>query len=55
MKMNSKKQSGVKVGVGIKAGGFINNHSRKLIALAIKSGIKAGDGILMPNHSRRLA
>jgi hypothetical protein len=53
MKTNSKTRAGVKVAVGIKAGGLQFNHSRP--ALAVKSGIKAGEGILSPNHSRRLA
>jgi hypothetical protein len=53
MKTNSKNQVGVKVNAGVKAGGFALNHSRKV--LAVKSGLKAGDGILLGNHSRRLA
>ena len=53
MKTNSKTQAGVKVAVGIKAGGLQINRNRR--ALAVKSGIKAGEGILGPNHNRRLA
>jgi hypothetical protein len=54
MKTNSKTQTGIKVVAGIKAGGFGNlNRNRK--ALAVKTGIKAGEGIPFANHSRRLA
>jgi hypothetical protein len=55
MKTNSKIQAGVKVTTAIKAGGFRDNHSRKLLGLSVKSGIKAGEGIYVSNHSRRLA
>jgi hypothetical protein len=55
MKTISKNQAGVKVAVGIRAGGVNPNHNRKLTALAVKSGLKAGEGILHSNHSRRLA
>ena len=54
MKTNAKIQAGVKVAAAIKAGGLQLNHSRRL-ALSVKSGIKAGEGILSPNHNRRLA
>jgi hypothetical protein len=54
MKTNSKTQAGVKVAVGIKAGGLGSNHNRRL-ALAVKSGLKAGEGIPGYNHNRRLA
>jgi hypothetical protein len=53
MKTNSKTQAGVKVAVGIKAGGLSVNHARR--ALTIKTGIKAGEGIVSLNHNRRLA
>jgi hypothetical protein len=56
MKTNSKTQAGVKVAVGIKAGGLQDHNSnRRLLSLAVKSGIKAGEGIVYANHSRRLA
>lgn len=55
MKTNSKNQVGVKVAVGIRAGSFSGNHNRKLAVLGVKSGLKAGEGILQSNHSRRLA
>ena len=55
MKTNSKAQAGVKVTTKIKAGGFSDNHNRKLIALSVKSGIKAGEGIYSANHNRRLS
>lgn len=54
MKTNSKNTTAIKVTTAIKAGGIMNNHSRRL-ALSVKSGIKAGEGILHANHSRRLA
>ena len=54
MKTKSKNQAGVKVVAGVKAGGFaVVNANRKL--LSVKSGIKAGEGILAANHSRRLS
>jgi hypothetical protein len=54
MKTNSKTQTGIKVVAGIKAGGLpYCNRNRK--ALAVKTGIKAGEGIVYVNHSRRLA
>lgn len=55
MKTNSKTQAGVKVAVGIKAGGMSPNHSRRALSLKIKTGIKAGEGIVYSNHNRRLA
>jgi hypothetical protein len=57
MKKISKKQTGVKVAAAIKAGGFpgTNNHSARLSSLSVKSGIRAGEGIFYPNHSRRAA
>ncbi len=57
MKTNSKTQAaGVKVAVGIKAGGFpTSNGNRRLLSLAVKSGIKAGEGFVSANHNRRLA
>jgi hypothetical protein len=56
MKTNSKTQAGVKVVTAIKAGGFWQgNHNRKSIVLSVKSGIKAGEGIYVSNHSRRLS
>jgi hypothetical protein len=56
MKTNSKTQVGVKVAVGIKAGGFpTSNGNRRLLSLAVKSGIKAGEGFVFSNHNRRLA
>jgi len=56
MKTNSKIQAGVKVAVGIKAGGMPDrNSNRRLLSLAVKSGIKAGQGFVYSNHSRRLA
>ena len=54
MKTNEKTQSGVKVAVGIKSGGLgTGNHNRR--SLAVKTNIKAGEGIIYSNHSRRLA
>jgi hypothetical protein len=62
MKTISKKLPGVKVLASIKAGGFAaggnggSNHSRRLLLLSVKSGIKAGSaGIAHSNHNRRLA
>jgi len=55
MKTNSKTQAGVKVAAGVKAGGLQANHCRRLLGLAVKSGIKAGQDILHANHNRRLA
>jgi hypothetical protein len=55
MKTNSKAQAGIKVTTAIKAGGFTWNHNRKLNGLSVKSGIKAGEGIYVANHSRRLS
>ena len=56
MKTISKKQTGVKVLASIKAGGFgQGNHNRPLSTLSVKTGIKAGEGILNANHSRRAA
>jgi hypothetical protein len=56
MKTNSKIQSGVKISVGIKAGGLgEKNANRRLLSLSVKSGIKAGEVIASANHSRRLA
>jgi hypothetical protein len=52
MKTISKKHTGVKVAAAIKAGGMNLNHSR---TLSVKSGIKAGEGILAVNHNRRAA
>jgi hypothetical protein len=51
MKTNSKKQ-GLKVTTGVKAAGMNPfNHNRR--GLAVKSNIKAGDGIVYQNHNRR--
>jgi hypothetical protein len=55
MKTNSKIHTGVKVTTTIKAGGFSANHNRQIKGLSVKSGIKAGEGIYLSNHSRRLA
>jgi hypothetical protein len=56
MKTKSKIQAGVKIAVGIKAGGMDSrNSNRRLFSLAVKSGIKAGEGILAANHNRRLS
>jgi hypothetical protein len=52
MTMKTKTQAGLKVATGTKAGGLGSNHNRRLAALAVKSGIKAGEGILQANHSR---
>jgi len=54
MKTNSKIQAGVKVAVGIKCGGLSVNHARRALSLKIKTGIKAGEGIVSLNHNRRL-
>ena len=55
MKTNSKKvQSGVKVLSNVKGGGIWGPNSNRTM-LAIKSGLKAGDGILAANHNRRIA
>jgi hypothetical protein len=55
----TKKNSGIKVTAGVKAGGFgpggtngPGNHNRS--ALRIKAGIKAGTVIQLANHNRRL-
>ena len=53
MKTISTKQTVVKVATGVKAGGFSANHNRR--SLTVKSGVKAGEGILAGNNSRRLA
>jgi hypothetical protein len=56
MIMKTKNLSGVKVATGVKAGGLNpGNHNRRLVSLAVKTNIKAGATILLPNHSRRLA
>ena len=56
MKTNSKTQAGVKVAGGIRAGGLgTQNENRRLLSLVVKSGIKAGEGIVYANHNRRLA
>lgn len=55
MKTKAKNSSGVKVNTNINAGGFMTNHSRRGLALAVKTGIKAGEGIVNLNHNRRLA
>jgi len=56
MKTNSKTQAGVKVAIGVKAGGIqVQNENRRLLSLAVKSGIKAGEGFVSSNHNRRLA
>ncbi len=54
MNTNSKNKSGLKVTSSVKAGGFPSiNHSRRV--LAVKTNIKAGEGIVYSNHNRRLA
>jgi len=55
MKTKAITQLGIKVVTGVKAGAFSVNHSRKNTAITVKSGLKAGDGILLSNHSRRLS
>jgi hypothetical protein len=56
MKTISKKHACVKVTTTIKAGGFNTpgNHNRLVVGLSVKSGIKAGEGILNSNHNRRV-
>jgi hypothetical protein len=49
-----KSSSGIRVNAAIKSGGLYYNHSRRGLALKIKSGIKAGEGILQVNHSRNI-
>ena len=52
MKTNSKNLSGIKVTAAVKAGGLPpGNHNRR--ALAVKTNIKAGEGIASSNHNRR--
>jgi hypothetical protein len=41
------------VKAAVKAGALSPNHNRK--ALAVKAGIKAGEGIFLKNHSRSLS
>jgi hypothetical protein len=53
MKTTTKNSAGIKVSAGIKAGGVSPNHNRR--GLAVKSNVKAGDGIVASNHNRRLA
>jgi hypothetical protein len=54
MKTNTKTISGIKVSTSIKGGGIgYCNHARRVRGLAVKAGIKAGEGILACNHSRR--
>ena len=52
MKTN-KKNSGIKVTAGVKAGGYnIVNHNRN--GLKVRAGIKAGTMIQSANHNVRL-
>jgi hypothetical protein len=54
MKTN-KKNSGINVNTGVKAGGFAPghmNHNRN--GLKVKAGIKSGALIRFSNHNRRL-
>jgi hypothetical protein len=55
MKKIMKGKSGINVVTGIKAGGLQTNHNVRPSALSIKSGIRAGEGILHGNHNRNLA
>jgi hypothetical protein len=55
MKTNAKVQSGVKVTTNVKAGGFSGNHNRRVNGLAVKTNVKAGEGIVAANHNRELA
>ena len=49
----TKKNTGIKVTAGVKAGGFnIPNHSRN--GLKVTTGVKAGTMIQLANHNRRL-
>ena len=54
MKTIVKSKSNIKVSTGIKAGMLNPNHNRRASLLAVKSGIKAGEGILLGNHNRRV-
>lgn len=53
MKTETKNTKGLKVTTSIKSGGFTINRNRA--GMVIKTNIRAGEGIMLRNHSRRLA
>jgi hypothetical protein len=52
--MKSQTRTGIKVVAGIKAGGLQFNHNRSVVVIRVRSNVKAGAGIQLKNHSRRL-
>jgi len=52
--MTTIKGKGIKVTTGIKAGALNPNHNRVAPAIRVKSGLKAGTGIVNMNHNARL-
>jgi hypothetical protein len=52
--MKSQKRTGIRVATGIKGGGFNLNHNRLVVAIRVRSNVKAGSGIYLKNHSVRM-
>jgi hypothetical protein len=51
--MTTIKGKGIKVTTGIKAGSLNPNHNRMTVSVKVKSGLKAGTGIVHFNHNTR--